>query len=120
MTINPIEQFTQARTALLALRQSLMDQVQTIDTTLGTSPSKAAPKPAKEPNSAKAPKAGGTKETVLQAVTAGPMTLKEIVTALPQYPAKSLESVVYALASAGKLAKDGSKPAKFSAAVGAV
>jgi hypothetical protein len=121
MTIKPelplIEQLNAARAALQDERTSLLERVAVIDQALGASPSKGAPRAAKGVHTVNTPKPpkGGTKEAVLTALAA-PATLKEIVAALPQFPSKSLESTVYALAKEGAISKDGSKPSRFSVA----
>jgi hypothetical protein len=115
---NLIEALVNARNALSEERTRLLERVAVIDQALGASPSKSAPRVTKEPKGAKPPKIGGTKAAVL-GVASVPSTLKEIVSALPQVPAKSVEAVVYALAKDGALSKDGSKPSKFSAVASA-
>jgi len=109
--MNQIEQFTQARTALLQLRQSLVDQIAEIDAALANSLTK--PKP-KEPSGSKQPKAG-IKENIITAVegTAG-LTIKEIQTLVSTASAKSVEATVHQMASEGRLLKDTSTPRKFS------
>jgi len=108
-----LDQYRAARSSLWALRESLMLQVAEIDKALEVAPVRADTKLAKGTRTVGTPKGKGTKEAVLQAVST-PSTLKEIKAALPNIPEKSLESVVYALASSGQLSKDGSKPSKFS------
>ena len=112
-----LDQYRAARSSLWALRESLMQQVAEIDKALEVAPVVAAKKPAK--GTPKATKAGGTKEAVLNAVASSPHTLKGIKALLSDYPPKSLESVVYAMASAGQLSKSNDKPAKFFKSNGA-
>ncbi len=111
-----IEQLNQVRQALQDERQSLLNRVATIDQALAVTPSAKPQKPAKSPNIIRTPKSGGIREAVLSAITGtSGLTMKEIQTLLSEHPAKSVESVVHSLSSAGTLAKDGS-PRKFSIA----
>jgi hypothetical protein len=117
--VSLIEQLTQIRQSLQEERENLLERVATIDQALAVTPSpKPAQKPTnKGPNLLRTPRSGGIKEAVLVAVTGTPgLTIREIQTLLSEHPAKSVESVVHSLASAGTLAKDGSSPRKFSLA----
>jgi len=113
-----IEQLTQVREALTAERESLLERVASIDQALGAVPSaKPQQKPVKGTKTIGTPRAGGIKEAVVIAITGtSGLTIREIQELLSEHPAKSVESVVHSLASAGTLTKDTSSPKKFSLA----
>jgi hypothetical protein len=124
MTTNPesplIQKLAEVRQALQAEREALLARVSAIDEALAVGmPASTVPKTAKPakaaPKEAKPPRATGVREAIIGALNGKPgLTIKQLQEALPEYPAKTVESTTHVMASSGLLAKDGSSPKRFS------
>lgn len=106
-----IDQLQEIRNALIEERKTHMARVAIIDKALA---GQAVATPKKEAPVPKEPRVGTLTDLILQAVAAGPMTIKALQAALPAAPPKSVDATVRQLAATGRLAKDDQTPRRFS------
>lgn len=104
-----LDQYQDIRTKLTDERKALLARVALIDKALAG----GASTPGAKKDVPKEARPGTLTDAILQAVTTGPATIKELQAALPTYPPKSVDTTVRQMAAGGRLSKDDSTPRKF-------
>lgn len=109
-----IQQLADARQALIDERKSLADRIVAIDQALGVTP---VVTPSKSKAAPKAPKGtgGGIPDAIFKVLARRPgLTIRELIEAIPEHQANSVEATTRGMAGDGRLAKDDQTPRHYS------